>query len=250
MKISEVFRADIIDPEKLKRVPITIRDKRGKETKTDGMPDIVPTIMDMDPDFMSYQYQTQQGTRMKYGTELNTFIEASGKILTEATREYVTAAQLVLAGLIGITIEQMDGADGYQLDLDSPLITEDTLDQLYDGLNKQYPLGPVGKGLMEKTVATAEQYLGAAWEKGDNYKAYISYVIIKGIGQYASQCQQIVEKEVAGPIFQVLQYRMQRDAQKAQRQPAITDLLGNKLDSKGKIVGLDGKEIKKDEIIN
>lgn len=255
MKISEVFNAGIIDPEKLKVGPITIRDKKGKETKTDGMPDIVPTIMDMSPEFMSYQYNTPEGSRILYGTGIRGFITSSGGVMGKHLREYVTAAQLILANLIGITMEQMEGADGYQIPIDSPQITEDTLDQLYDGLNKQYPLGPVTKELAAEVIALAELHMSEAWELGDNYKGYISYVIIKGIGQYASQCQQIVEQEVAGPVFQVLQYRMKiiQQGQAGKRPaPVITDLLGGELNTKsqGKIVGLDGKEIKPDKIVN
>lgn len=253
MKIADIFNPDRLTPELLKRTPITIRDKKGKETKADGMPDVLPVVMDIPLELRSYQYNTQQGPKIQYATGMVPYITQSGQILEKYTREYFDSAQLIMAGLIGITKEQMEGADGFQIDADDPKITEDVLDQLYDGLNKQYPLGPVIPGMLKELTDCAEVHLGSYWDQGDNFKAYISYLVIKAIGQYASTCQRVVEQEVAGPIYQILQYRMQQ-AQAASQRPgaAITDSLGHKLgsDNAGKIVGLDGREIKKDEVVN
>lgn len=253
MNISDIFNPEKLTPEFLAITPITVRDKKGKETKFDGIPDVLPVVMDIPLGLRSYQYTTPEGPRIQYATGILPYITQSGQILEKYTEEYFTAAQLILANLLGITMEQMEGADGFQLQVDDPKITMDTLDQLYNGLNKQYPAGPVTPEMLVALTNCAEALLGSYWEQGDNFKAYISYLVIKGIGQYASTCQRVVEQQVAGPIFQILQYREQQ-LQAARQKPgaAIVDSLGRKLgsDNAGKIVDLDGRAIKKDEIVN
>jgi hypothetical protein len=253
MKISDIFNPDRLSAEFLQITPITLRDKKGKEVKADGTPDVLPVVMSIPLELRSYQYTTDQGPRIQYAIGLLPYITQSGQILETYVREYFSAAQLILADLLGITKEQMEGADGFQLRTDDPRISEDTLDQLYDGLNKQYPLGPVVPEMIKALNDCAEALLGSYWEQGDNYKVYISYLVIKAIGQYAATCQHVVEQQVAGPVFQILQYRMEQQMAASQKPgAAITDVFGSKLNSKGagKIVGLDGREIKKDEIVN
>ncbi len=253
MKISDIFNPDRVTPEFLTRTPITVRDRKGKENKMDATPDVLPVVMDIPLELRSYQYMTPEGPRIQYASGMLPYITQSGQILEKHATEYYTAAQLIMAGLLGITMEQMDGADGYHINPDDPRIDESLVNRLYEEINKQYACGPVTPEVLKDLTDCTEVHLGSYWEEGDNMKAYISYVVIRGIGQYATTCDRMVADGVAGPIYQTLQYRAQQ-AQTASQKPAaaIVDPLGRKLgsDNAGKIVGLDGREIKPDKIVN
>lgn len=257
MNISDIFYAGNINPENLQVTPITVRDRKGKATKKRGMPDVLPVIMGIDLEYRSYQYNDENQLKVMYGTALVPFITASGEIMKRYTKEYISTAQIAVGEALGIDMKKLhdDGVDGFQLKVDDPKITDQVPGKVYDALEKAYPLGPITPEFLEANTACAEQYLGEAWYKGDNYRAYICYLIIKGVGQFAATCQSIVQEQIVGPIWQILQIREQ-EAQVAKAMgksaPGMTDLIGGKLSSEkiGKIVGLDGREMKSEDIVN
>lgn len=256
MKISEVFSSALLNADYLTITPVTVRDRKGKETKAQGMPDVLPAIMGMAPEYMSYQYQTPEGPRIIYGSALIPFMTATGTIFQKYTKEYVQLAQLAVGEALKIDMKKLEenGSDGFQLTTDNKNISEKAIDAIYDKLEKLYPLGPVTAGLVAEITACGEELMEDTWEKGDNYKAYISYIIIKGISQFANTCFQIVDQQIVGPLHQVIKMRAQEEqvAQAMGKSAGpITDLTGRKLTSEniGKIVGLDGKVIHNDETI-
>lgn len=257
MNIRDIFYSGNLTPENLKVTPITARDRKGNEVKKRGMPDVLPVIMGMDLEYRSYQYSEADQMRIMYGSALIPFITASGEIMKKYTKEYVSVAQIAVGEALGIDMAKLenDGVDGFQLDINDPKITDQVPEKVYAALEAAYPLGPITPEFLDANTACAEEHLGEAWYKGDNYRAYICYLIIKGVGQFAATCQGIVAEQVVGPLWQVLQIREQEKqvaAAMGKSAPGMTDLLGGKLSSEklGKIVGLDGKEIKADDIVN
>lgn len=257
MKISEVFNSANINSEDLRRTPITITDRKGKQTKADGMPDVLPVILGIDLEYRSYQYIRDGQAHIKYGVGILPFITESGKIMQKYTREYVSVAQIAIGEAIGIDMNQLqdDKVDGFQLKTSDTRITYEVPEKVYAALEQAFPLGPVTREFLDENTECAEKLLSELWDKGDNYRAYISYLLVKGIGQFAATCQQIVAEQIVGPIYQILQMREQEEQQRTamgKSAPAMTDLLGRKLSSKstGKIVGLDGQELKADDVVN
>lgn len=214
--------------------PINVIDRKGKTVAATGKADIFPMLLGLDEDYRSYQVMSGSlAGSFQFGPKVDPFMKRVADTLGELTKTYVKTAQIGLAEALGIDAKQLedDGADGFQLNPEDPRINAEVIEKTNVFIEERYPTGPLTPMVMTAMNRVADDTLQEAWDKGDNYKVFVGYLIANALNQFAMRCQQIVNQQVLGPITQILEYRDYiRQANAAQS--GLTDAAGNPLSSK------------------
>lgn len=265
MTIKETFTTSTFE-DAFKVVPINVKDHKGKDTTTQGTPDMMPILLGLSDNDISHRLIAgKQAGLFIPAPSVKPFMTKSMEMLKPYIQSYVKAAQEALGQEMGVDIAAVleNGMDGFQISPDDPRITEKMLDNTTRALDLKYPTGPLYKQVLDDIIDLAAIELEPLWGRDeDNYKCFVSMIIFNVINTYARQATDIVNQQVFGPIVEILQYKQYAAQQQqmseqakvhnkqAQQANHLVGLAGEKLSSESINELTLPDSVKQDKIIN